>query len=60
MLKKSYQYYIVLLLALITAGSCKIPSVVAKNENKSVPDAFTESTDTTNMSDINWRKFFSL
>jgi len=42
----------------ILTQSC-IPKVAEKYANKSVPDAFNTSTDTTNTGEVKWREFFS-
>jgi len=47
-----------LVLCIAIAG-CKIPAVVQRTENKTVPDAFDNNRDTVNMSSIQWRDFFS-
>lgn len=59
MFKTTFQYYTILFAGLLAVASCKIPSVASKNENKSVPEVYAESKDTINMSDIDWRKFFT-
>lgn len=43
----------------IAIAGCKIPAVVQRPENKTVPGAFDNNSDTTNMSAIQWRDFFS-
>lgn len=40
-------------------ASCKVPSVVQRNENTMVPEAFTDSRDSTNMAGTAWRKIFA-
>ena len=45
-------------LLLIVAG-CKVPAIIPVNENRSVPDAYNNNRDTTNVSNIEWRKFFT-
>jgi outer membrane protein, multidrug efflux system len=42
----------------LTFGGCKLPTLVTKNENKSVPGSFVGSTDSTNTANIKWRDFF--
>lgn len=46
------------LICLIVA-SCKVPAVMQTKENNSVPDSYENSLDTTNMSAVQWRKFFT-
>lgn len=43
----------------LSIASCKIPSVSQRDENKSVPAAYSGSQDTTNMAALPWRKFFT-
>ncbi|MNJ93020.1 Outer membrane protein OprM precursor [compost metagenome] len=39
--------------------SCKIPSIVQKTENKSIPNAYANNTsDTANLASIKWKDFF--
>ncbi|WP_343307435.1 TolC family protein [Chitinophaga niabensis] len=53
------QCVIVLSICLAVAG-CKVPAITAANENRSVPDSFGySSSDTTNMSAIQWHDFFT-
>lgn len=42
----------------LTFGGCKLPTLVTKNENKSVPGSYAGSTDSTNTANIKWRDFF--
>ena len=49
----------VLSICLAVAG-CKVPAITAANENRSVPGSFgSSSEDTTNISALRWREFFS-
>lgn len=45
----------------ICAGiaSCKIPQITQRSENRNVPAAYSNSTDTTNLASVNWRTFFT-
>jgi outer membrane protein, multidrug efflux system len=43
---------------LIVAG-CKVPSITQVSENKSTPVAYTGNQDTTNISIVPWRSFFT-
>lgn len=43
----------------LAAASCKVPVIAPATENRSVPDAYESSRDTTNMSAIQWRSFFT-
>ncbi len=38
---------------------CKAPAILETTDSKPIPSAFSNSTDTTNTADINWRTFFS-
>jgi NodT family efflux transporter outer membrane factor (OMF) lipoprotein len=44
---------------MMAMASCKVPSVVQRNENTMVPEAFTDSRDSTNMAGTAWRKIFA-
>jgi multidrug efflux system outer membrane protein len=48
-----------LLFCMLLLLGCKTPQVSTINENKSVPDSFNTSTDTTNSALTNWRGFFT-
>lgn len=39
--------------------SCKVPAIVQTRENKTVPENYTTSRDSTNISVIQWQKFFN-
>lgn len=59
MFKKNIYSGIGLVLICITYTACKIPQVAQRSENKNVPTAFNNSTDTTNVANIKWRQFFN-
>ncbi len=40
-------------------GSCKTPFITTKIENNALPPSFTNSTDSSNCANINWRNYFS-
>ena len=45
---------------LISLASCKVPSVVTKEENKTVPEAYANaSQDSTNTARVQWKKYFT-
>lgn len=48
-----------LLFCMLLLWGCKTPQVSTINENKSVPDSFNTSIDTTNSALTNWRGFFT-
>jgi hypothetical protein len=39
--------------------SCKIPSIISKEENKTLPSTFNNETDSSNASTIKWRSYFT-
>lgn len=43
----------------LAAASCKVPAIVSPSENRSVPPAYTNSSDTSNTAEIQWRSFFT-
>lgn len=43
----------------LTFASCKIPAIEQATENRTVPQAYNNSQDTTNTSAIRWRMFFT-
>jgi NodT family efflux transporter outer membrane factor (OMF) lipoprotein len=51
-------YYCIGLICLAIA-SCKIPAIVTRTENRSVPGAYNDNGDTTNAAVIDWRNFFT-
>ncbi len=46
-------------IALIGLASCKLPSIIQAPTLKSVPAAYSASTDTINSADKTWREFFN-
>jgi multidrug efflux system outer membrane protein len=40
-------------------ASCKIPEIARRSANNTVPQAYRNSTDTTNIGSLPWRKFFT-
>jgi NodT family efflux transporter outer membrane factor (OMF) lipoprotein len=50
-----------IIVVLLTAAvvSCKIPLLTGKQENSSVPEFYSDSTDTTNVAAISWRQYFA-
>lgn len=43
----------------LAAASCKVPAIATVTENRSVPGAYNNSTDTVNMAAMEWRNFFT-
>jgi outer membrane protein, multidrug efflux system len=46
-------------ICLAAATGCKIPSALQRTEHTTVPQAYANSSDTTNMAAIPWRNFFT-
>lgn len=44
---------------LLAYSACKIPSVVGRTENKTVPADYGNSQDTTNSAALNWKNYFT-
>ncbi|ATP57588.1 RND transporter [Pedobacter ginsengisoli] len=42
----------------LAIASCKVPTFVQPAENKSVPESYSNGTDTTNMAALEWKGFF--
>ncbi|GEO08155.1 TolC family protein [Segetibacter aerophilus] len=56
----NYKRYTVGFLGMLAAfASCKVPELMQVSENRSVPEAYMDKGDTTNMSAIQWRTFFT-
>jgi NodT family efflux transporter outer membrane factor (OMF) lipoprotein len=51
--------YVAAFVAFFGLAACSVPSVVQRNENRSVPASYADNTDTTNISTIPWRSFFA-
>lgn len=47
-----------LLLIAFIYTACSIPSTVQKNENKTIPDSYNATKDTTNSGTLKWKEFF--
>lgn len=43
----------------LALASCSVPAVVQRSENRSVPQAFTDSRDTASVAAVQWRSFFN-
>lgn len=43
----------------LAAASCKVPAIIPLNENKPMPEAYSNNRDTTNTSTVQWRSFFT-
>lgn len=59
MFNKNYHKILGFALLSLAYSSCKIPAIVQKTENNSVPNTYTNTnTDTTNVGKIKWKDFF--
>jgi multidrug efflux system outer membrane protein len=43
----------------LAVASCRVPAIMPSAENRSVPDVYNNNLDTTNISAIAWRNFFT-
>lgn len=50
--------WILVLIPVLTILSCNIPSITLKNENKTTPQFYKNSIDSSNLVAIDWREFF--
>jgi multidrug efflux system outer membrane protein len=50
---------IIIILAVICFAACKIPALVGKQENKTVPAYYNTASDSTNIASIKWRNYFT-
>ncbi|MFT3826580.1 MAG: TolC family protein [Chitinophagaceae bacterium] len=57
--KLRIHYCIGVLSIFLAIASCKIPAVSTREENKTTPDTYNNSKDTTNMATLQWRTFFT-
>jgi len=59
MFSKNYHKILGFALLSLAYSSCKIPAIVQKTENSSVPNTYTNTnSDTTNVGTIKWKDFF--
>ncbi|MDX5347979.1 MAG: TolC family protein, partial [Hymenobacteraceae bacterium] len=59
MLKRIKFIYIGVACMALSFSACKVPSVVEKTANKTVPASYMNSQDTTNTATINWKEYFT-
>ncbi len=52
-----YKFY--LLFAMVSFTACKIPALISKQENKTVPEYYTTAKDSTNIANLKWRQYFT-
>lgn len=58
MCKQKIYQYIGFLSFCLAFASCKIPALTQRTENKVVPTAYANNTDTSNIAAVQWRSFF--
>ena len=58
MFKLRIHTYISILGACLAVASCKVPGMVQRTENKSVPPSYNNNRDTANAATVDWRTFF--
>jgi NodT family efflux transporter outer membrane factor (OMF) lipoprotein len=54
----SKKYYLAILLVSIFYWSCKIPSALQVSPLQTIPGVFSNSTDSSNSADLNWKVYF--
>ncbi|MGN6293119.1 MAG: TolC family protein [Chitinophagaceae bacterium] len=59
MFKLKINYCLGVMGLFLTLASCKIPSVVQRQENSTVPVSYGNNSDTTNTGTIQWKQFFT-
>ncbi|RXK58419.1 efflux transporter outer membrane subunit [Lacibacter luteus] len=59
MTKKITAKYVVLVACIVWLGACKVPAITGKQENKSVPAAYNNSQDSSNIVKMKWRQYFT-
>ncbi|MBS7563288.1 efflux transporter outer membrane subunit [Mucilaginibacter sp. Bleaf8] len=59
MFKNSINKYIGIGCITLSFAACKIPALVGRNENKTVPASFNNSQDTTNTAQVKWKDYFT-
>lgn len=53
------KHKIIVLLAIVCFAACKIPALVSKQEDKTVPASYSTTQDSTNIASIKWRQYFT-
>lgn len=56
---KHKRYVAGLLGIIVTITSCRVPTIVQRTENRSVPRAYVDNRSTTNVSAVQWRNYFT-
>ena len=50
--------HLFLMLSVLCLGACKTPAITAKTESSATPGSYAGSSDTLNISRVNWREYF--
>lgn len=50
---------IIILFSIVCLSACKIPALVSKQENKTVPAYYNAAQDSTNIASIKWHQYFT-
>ncbi len=53
------KYKYIFLLVIVEFAACKIPTIISKQENKTVPAYYNAVQDSTNIASIKWRQYFA-
>lgn len=53
------KHKIIVILAIVCFAACKIPALVSKQEDKTVPASYSTTQDSTNIASIKWRQYFT-
>lgn len=59
MFKIKFYYFSIPLAVCLMVTSCKAPDIAPPKTGKPIPEAYTNSKDTTNMASLTWRNFFT-
>nr|WKN37256.1 efflux transporter outer membrane subunit [Tunicatimonas sp. TK19036] len=59
MLKRIIYYCVGAACVAFSVSACKTPAIVEKTVDKSIPEQFANSQDTTNMAAVNWQNYFT-
>jgi len=58
-MKPINKYILIFCPIIIWLQACKVPAIISKQENKTVPSTFNNIHDTMNIAKMDWRKYFS-
>jgi multidrug efflux system outer membrane protein len=59
MLKHSINKYIGIACIALSYTACKMPAIVSKTENRSVPASYSGNSDSSNAANLSWRTYFT-